>query len=581
MNNPSGARFGWLALHLAGALTACAAAAEEINVPDDESTIQAAINAAADDDTIVVEPGEYRETLTLRGKNGITLSGRETARTILLPVISGKPVITLDDTSGITFKNFTVLQADSGVTITNSTDFNIAANVFHLGSSGTAITVSSDSDGNVTHNTFYKNSIGVKRAANDTVIKNNIFADNETAIASSSSTTTNISYNGYYSNTSDGALGTNDITLTDPEFVSVDDEDFHLRAGSPAIDVGSSTDSAYDDSIADLGAYGGTHDDAYPYPVANLEVPSGGVTYDAVNYSVTLQWSDNTDYRVNGYNLYTYIEGVGTAFDRTAPVEIGDDANETLAGAVPVTAAPAAPTIASITPRNQTLTITWSAVTGATAYELRYGVDSTAENILSVGNVTSYALSGLTNGTTYKIRVHAIAQATLHAALTAHDNFLHESYDLSNEITQAIGPAYTSDPSAEQTGMPEATVSYPLLPNEGCFIATAAYGHYSAPQVQALRDFRDRYLMRFAAGRAFVDWYYSYGSVGAHLLNEYPTLKAPVRVALYPLVFGALLLTQYPGWMLILAGLSLMLVCGVVIHRYRKRTSCTGPAVSL
>jgi len=43
-----------------------------------------------------------------------------------------------------------------------------------------------------------------------------------------------------------------------------------------------------------------------------------------------------------------------------------------------------------------------------------------------------------------------------------------------------------------------------------CFIATAAYGSALEPHVVALRQFRDQYLARTAAGRAFIRFYYRY-----------------------------------------------------------------------
>lgn len=571
MNFPSGFLLCRSALYLLCLLIALPVFADEINVPGDKDTIQGAIDAAADGDTILVEPREYQESLSLRNKKRITLRGVETARTILKPAEISKPILTLEGTSRILVKNFTFLEAESGISITGSTDFSISANVFHLGSSGTAITVSKDSDGDITNNTFYKNSVGVKRATTDTWVENNLFSINQTAISDSSTTTTNINYNGFHNNADDGALGTNRVTISDAAFVSVDKEDFHLTAeATDAIDKDASGD--------DLGAYGGANADTYPYPVAGLSVVSP--TNDAVSYSLTLTWSDNTDYRVNGYNVYTYIEGAESAFNMAAGVDVGDITSHPLSGTVPVAAAPAAPQIATVTPRHQSLAIAWSATSSATAYELRYGIDSTAENILNIGNVTSHVLSGLSNGTTYKIRVHAIAQATLHAAVTAHDANGHESYSLSNEVTQVISPAYTSEASTEVTGMPEATVSYPLLPNEGCFIATAAYGHYSAPQVQALRDFRDRYLMKFSAGRAFVHWYYTHGPAGARVLNDYPVLKLPARIALYPLVLSALFFTQTLASIQLLAVLSLVLLSTIAVLRYRKRISCAGSARS-
>jgi hypothetical protein len=100
--------------------------------------------------------------------------------------------------------------------------------------------------------------------------------------------------------------------------------------------------------------------------------------------------------------------------------------------------------------------------------------------------------------------------------------------------------------TAPQSAFPEVITAYPNLKNEGCFVATAAYGFYSAPQVQVLRDFRDRYLLTNAPGRAFVAWYYHYGPNGAHFLNQHPEFKPLVRLALLPLVAVALFLISTP-----------------------------------
>lgn len=44
-----------------------------------------------------------------------------------------------------------------------------------------------------------------------------------------------------------------------------------------------------------------------------------------------------------------------------------------------------------------------------------------------------------------------------------------------------------------------------------CYIATSIYGSSDAPEVMALRGFRDRVLMQSRPGRAFVRGYYHYG----------------------------------------------------------------------
>lgn len=47
-----------------------------------------------------------------------------------------------------------------------------------------------------------------------------------------------------------------------------------------------------------------------------------------------------------------------------------------------------------------------------------------------------------------------------------------------------------------------------LRKKDGCFIATVCYGDAYAPEVLALKSFRDNTLMKYSAGRIFVKFYY-------------------------------------------------------------------------
>ena len=69
-----------------------------------------------------------------------------------------------------------------------------------------------------------------------------------------------------------------------------------------------------------------------------------------------------------------------------------------------------------------------------------------------------------------------------------------------------------------------------------CFIATAAYGSYTEPQVQLLRQFRDRYLLTNRAGRAFVNLYYKCSPPIADFIIKHDTLRAVVRWGLLPVL---------------------------------------------
>jgi hypothetical protein len=73
---------------------------------------------------------------------------------------------------------------------------------------------------------------------------------------------------------------------------------------------------------------------------------------------------------------------------------------------------------------------------------------------------------------------------------------------------------------------------------EDCFVATAVYGDINAPQVQALRDFRDNVLMNNKMGRAFVNFYYSgAGEKTANFIKEHlPSAISPIRKGLDTLV---------------------------------------------
>ena len=80
----------------------------------------------------------------------------------------------------------------------------------------------------------------------------------------------------------------------------------------------------------------------------------------------------------------------------------------------------AAPTHNAPTAGNAQVTINWSAVSGASGYTIQYGT-STGVYTTSVnaGNVTSYNVTGLTNGTTYYFKVQAYDSANTHSDLSA------------------------------------------------------------------------------------------------------------------------------------------------------------------
>ncbi len=557
------------ALLLAAIAAAVPAAAQAVLVvPGDYASIDAALAAIADgattERTIIVEPGTYNETLNvpLALPAGVELIGRETARTVL----SG--TLTINNIGDFRISNFSFTGAGPAVQVIGST-VTIENNVFRMNDDGVAI-ASSLSQPVILNNVFWRGGVAVDAGGNPLTLVNNAFAQNGATLVSEGPGS-EITHNAFFGVDAFG----NAAVTGDPRFVAPDPGDFHLRAGSPLIDAGFGEDTL-DGTTADIGAYGGDFAEGRPFPVQGLEVVS--TESDGLDHRVTLAWSANPWYRLGGYRLHYDTDGgapyAGAGADEgDSPIdtEIGPGA-ETTFTINGLTAADgsglAPPVLAPPVPGNNRLALRWSASPGATGYVIHYRVDGGNDpGEIDVGDVTAYTLTGLENGTDYRIHVTAYAQQRYAFAVTAwptFDTLLDSAF--SAQVTADVGPQADSLPSNEIVDFPEPIVVFPDLPDKGgCFIATAAFGHYGADQVRLLRRFRDEVLMTHAPGRAFVAWYYRHSPRWAATLESQPGLKPLVRAALLPMIAMAALVLHAPVAAVLMtgaAGLMLMMFMG-------------------
>lgn len=536
-------------------------------VPTQYKTIEETLKAIADGKTtlreIVVEPGTHEVNVTL--PSNITLRGRETARTILTAKDKASPTISISSVAGVTIANFTFINSNFGISVRDSTSVFIQNNVFYLkgGVSDSAssiltlnhaIQLEDNSPVSIINNTFYKNVYAID--GENTVLsgKNNIFASNQ-SIAANTIDESKFNYSCIHDNQSGNktAFGAN-FVAGDPLFVNPNPDgkgsvyDFHLKENSPCINAGETGDNAiadeWDNSVADIGAYGGKTKDSFLYPPTfTVEGPTA-LGNDI--YSVLIKWTANDSYHVSHstspgqYTVYYDTKEI-IPFSDSASLHTENVAQQTsftVSGLTPDNSTVTAPSLIEASAYNRSIDLRWNSVEGASGYKVYYGVDDIRENNIEAGNTTSITLSGLVNGSTYQVAVVALRKTTyyFYVSVTDSSGKLTTFEDKDKVQALELGSAAESGLSNTMTAIPEMVEAVPALPNEGCFIATAAYGYYDASEVQVLRHFRDQVLKRYDTGNTFIAWYYRHGPRAAHWLNQHDYAKPLVRVALWPAI---------------------------------------------
>jgi hypothetical protein len=275
---------------------------------------------------------------------------------------------------------------------------------------------------------------------------------------------------------------------------------------------------------------------------------------------------------------YEYLTGgnCGAGTERATKVyiivkELGQVAAETIAFTVDLDA-PAAPELGETTEGDSSLTVTWTDPANEGETDLKYHVywakesfsnDNKAAIAKRESAVTgrSYQVKGLDNDTEYWFGVTAVDENDNEGPLSA------VSSAMPIEVLDFF-EAYKAGPEVgrEDGGF--------------CFIATAAFGSYLAPDVWMLRRFRDEALMTTAPGRAFVRFYYAVSPPLAERIAASESARAVVRAGLTPVIAVARAALAAPaGWagrvLVGLAGLWVLAVAvtAVVVVRGSRRRS--------
>ena len=212
---------------------------------------------------------------------------------------------------------------------------------------------------------------------------------------------------------------------------------------------------------------------------------------------------------------YTHLQIRDTIFNTvdSLPSLSGKVATEGRVNAFKAATYIAPPPNFSASAGDSSVTLKWNAnnESAVAGYIVSYGETTALGTEINVGDVTTYEVSGLTNGITYYFAVHAVGDFPVIGSL-----------DGTNSDIVAATPK--APPSGGGGG------------GGGCFIATAAYGSSMEPHVKVLRDFRDRFLLTHPVGKILVDCYYTFSPPIADCIARHETLKAAVRLSLLPVV---------------------------------------------
>lgn len=277
-----------------------------INVPSDYSTIQAAINASIDGDTILVSMGVYNENiiidkkikLTSNNTAGVVINGGGTGNVITIKnsdILIQRFAIKSQDKYGVycesgsvTIKNAYIIDSGWGVVAENNCQITLLNNLIYNNkkadkTDGAGVLIKDNFSYSITseirNNVITDNYHGIWSENSNTKALNNIITKNAGGIGSEESAGIYHSglgksdnyYNDVWSNGANykgDALIGNGSLIINPKFVNEDQREYKLQTWttdySPCINTGHPEAIYYDgllitdnDYRNDMGAYGG------------------------------------------------------------------------------------------------------------------------------------------------------------------------------------------------------------------------------------------------------------------------------------------------------------------------------------
>ncbi len=309
---------------------------QTLRVPEDYITIQGAMDAGEDGDSVLVAPGVYFESLVFGGKDIKVLSTRGATATHLR-----KPLDDSDFLPQVTFYNGVTREAEfSGFTLrTDTSDICIEVhgssdplihdNVFeNLGAvvvfvkSGAplisrnlfinnqrrCIRTQNPAQSEIINNTFVGNSGGIQSWTGETVALNNIITNSrESGIFGAYKLHDYNNVFGNFQDYAESSPATNEISV-DPLFVDAESGDFRLSADSPVIDAGT-PDSNFNDPDGSRNDIGYLPYQSITPGTTNIRVGPAD-RFHVAGSSPTIAW--------------TYIDN-GTSVQTEFELEVGSD----------------------------------------------------------------------------------------------------------------------------------------------------------------------------------------------------------------------------------------------------------------